>query len=123
MATGFPKTNDFWQISNEDYTFTIRREKFKKNAFFSLDDFLFSVKIDVKAKVLPKIFEILHDLDESLVSIITTLQNIYQSAPPNTPLSRRNNHLDRQIYITFQDADNESSFVSVNSGKHSLVTL
>ena len=121
MASGVPKTDDFWQISNNDYIFTIRRTKFKRNLYFNLDDFLFSIKIDVKSGILPKLFDVLTDLDESLASIIRSLQHIYETVPNSeNPMTSYNNH-ERQIYITFQDTDDESSFVSVNSGENVLM--
>ena len=116
MATGFPRNEDFWQINNDNYVFTIRRKQFKRNRYFNLDDFLFSIKIDVRSGTLPKLFDILNDLDQSLVSVVRSLQSIYENVPENGHQTRANN-LQRQIYITFQDTDDESSFVSVNSGK------
>ena len=115
MASGLPKTDDFWQISNNDYVFTIRRTKFKRNQHFNLDDFLFSIKIDVKNNILPSLFDVLIDLDESLISIIRSLQHMYETVPER---SNQQHQRERQIYITFQDTDDESSFVSVNSGKY-----
>ena len=121
MATGFPRSEDFWQINNDNYVFTIRRNTFKRNRHFNLDDFLFSIKIDVKNGTLPKLFDVLTDLDDSLVSIISSLQSIYENVPESARQSRYNN-LQRQIYITFQDTDDESSFVAVNSGNFTNIT-
>ena len=86
-----------------------------------MDDFLFSIKIDVKNGTLPKLFDVLTDLDDSLVSIISSLQSIYENVPESARQSRYNN-LQRQIYITFQDTDDESSFVAVNSGNFTNIT-